>query len=98
MRQGAMADETALRFTSRVEPPDDRHEPAYWFVFQGDKLCARPNGHKAEVPQAAELAQIGITPLRQLYLGYLEDGATRRTHCYCAEVAADAPLPPGLIS
>jgi NAD+ diphosphatase len=93
-----MSDETILRFTSRVEPPEDLHEPAYWFAFQGDKLCARPNGHKAEVPQAADLAQLGLMPRRQLYLGYLEDGDARRTHCYCAEVSADAALPAGLIA
>lgn len=93
-----MSDETSLKFTPRVQAPDTCEEPAYWFVFQGDKLWVRPNGHKAEVPRAADPAQLGAAPLRQLYLGYLEGGTAQQTHCYCAEVADDAALPTGLMA
>ena len=93
-----MANDVTSRFISRTSPSDDRHGPAYWFVFQGEKLCARPNGHRAEVPQAAAVEQLGVNPLRQLYLGYLQNGQAQPTDCYCAEIAADAPLPSGFIA
>ncbi len=91
------AQDTA-RFISRTAPPAGSRGPAYWFVFQGDKLLVRPNGQAVEAPLAADPAQLGITPLRAHYLGYLADGGLPEVDCYGAEIAADAPLPEGMIA
>lgn len=76
----------------------------HWFVFSGDRLLVEigpPSSapsddlRVASRPQWARLP-FGATPgldaesLRTLYLGRLGE-----THCYAAEVAADAPPPPG---
>ena len=60
----------ASKFNSRTSPPAGKHGPAYWFVFQGDKLLVRP---PAEIPRAADLAALGLPAARSHYLGCLED-------------------------
>lgn len=92
-----MAQDTA-RFISRTAPPAGSRGPAYWFVFQGDKLLVRPNGQAVEAPLAADLAQLGITALRAHYLGYLADGGLPEVDCYGAEIAADATVPERMIA
>jgi NAD+ diphosphatase len=97
-----MAGETTLTFVSRTAPPEgdqgagNHQSAAYWFIFQADKLLVRPREEAADVPRVVDPAGLGIVPLRQVYLGYLEDAQTQKTHCYGAEIAADAPLPDGL--
>lgn len=79
-------------------PPAGERGPAYWFIFQGDKLLVQP---PAQVPQAASLDKLGA-PLNQdaraHYLGYVEDGGGAQTDCYCAELDSETPLPPGMIA
>lgn len=86
-----------LTFIPRIAPPPDARGPAYWFLFQGDKLLVRP---PAEAPLAADLAELGLPEAerggRTHYLGYLENDRGAQTDCYCAEISADAPLPEGL--
>jgi len=86
------------RFVSRTRPPEDERGPAFWFIFQGDKLLVRPAGEAAEVPQVTHPSQIGIVPIRQSYLGYLEDGRSPQIDCYGAEVAAGASVPEGMVA
>ncbi len=95
-RAAADPDPTAWKFVSRAVPPPGERGPARWFVFQGDRLLVRPDGEAAEVPVAADVADLGLTPVRQHYLGYLETPDARQVHCYGAEIAADAPLPDGM--
>jgi NAD+ diphosphatase len=86
------------RFVSCLAPTAAGRGPAYWFIFQDDKLLVRPNGHAAELPLATDLAALGIVPVRSHYLGYLEDGRLPEVDCYAAEIAPDAPLPEGMIA
>jgi NAD+ diphosphatase len=87
-----------MHFVSRTSPPDGRREPAYWLIYQADRLLVRPAGDLAEVPLATDLSELGLTPIRQLYLGYLEDGQGQQIDCYCAEIVPDAPIPDGMIA
>jgi len=82
---------------STAEPEGDRG-PAYWFIFQEDRLLAWQRGEAAELPRAADASDLGLTPLRQLYLGHLHDDDGGRTECYCAEIAPNAALPAGMIA
>src|SRR5512138_1938783 len=86
-----------MDFVSQIAPAEGRRGPAYWFVFRGDQLLARPAGDTADVPRAADPGELQIEPLRSLYLGYLA-GAGQEIDCYTAEIAVDAPLPDGLIA
>ena len=86
------------RIAPRTAPPEGEHPPAYWFVFQGDKLLVRPNTSAAEAPLVAHPSDLGIAPIRQHYLGYLEDEQAQPVDCYGAEIAPDAALPDGIIA
>jgi NAD+ diphosphatase len=89
---------TTLTFVSCTAAPEDNHDAAQWFVFQGDRLLVRPRGDAADVLLAADISQFGIVPIRQVYLGYLQDEQRQRIHCYGAEIAPDAPLADGLVA
>jgi NAD+ diphosphatase len=84
-----------LEFVPRLMPSAGDGRPAHWFVFQGEKLLVRMHGECAFVPVLAGAADLGLTPLRVLYLGCLEEGG-EQTDCYAAEVDADVPAPEGL--
>ncbi len=101
MTSSAQAYEAAQnteRFVSRMAPPAGERRPAYWFIFEGDKLLVRSNDQAAQVPLAADLSHLGITPVRQHYLGYLEDEQQQQIDCYGAEIAPDTPLPDGMMA
>ena len=91
----------AAKFTSHTTPPagERARGPAYWFVFQGDKLLVRPT---ADIPRAADLAALGLPDaadgVRPHYLGYLADDDGAPIDCYCAEISPATPLPEGLIA
>jgi NAD+ diphosphatase len=84
----------ALKFVSSMAPPPGPREPALWFIMQGDRLIVRPGEKGEPLPRAAAPGELGIAPVRVLYLGLLEDKNTQ-TDCYAAEIAAEAPLPEG---
>ena len=71
--------------------PQAKAEPAWWFIFSAGKLLAAPNGTSFSVPFVDDPASLGLTPIREKYLGIL-DGR----HCFRAEIAKDAPVPPGM--
>lgn len=81
-----------------MAPPAGERKPAYWFIFEGDKLLVFSNDKTTEVPLAANLSHLGITPVRQHYLGYLEDEQLEQIDCYGAEIALDTPLPDGMMA
>jgi NAD+ diphosphatase len=85
-----------MDFISRIAPPDDERAPAYWFVFQDDKLLVRPAGDTVSLPLVADLAELGVAPLRTLYLGHLQEAPGQRIDCYGAEIAPDNQLPEGI--
>jgi NAD+ diphosphatase len=88
-----------VNFISDSIPSGSGREPAYWFIFQEDRLLMWPaGGETAAVPRVAAVSELGVAPLRSLYLGRLHDDDGRPGDCYCTEIAADAPLPQGVIA
>ena len=90
-----------MQFVSRLAPAasdsadfvGDR--PAYWFIFQDEKLLVRQAGDRVFVPVVFGPAELGLDPLRTIYLGRLgEEGEP--ADCYAAEVDARATLPAGM--
>ena len=84
------------KFVSRMAPPPDSAGPALWFIVQGDKLVLSQVGETVTVPSALDAGELGIDPVRTLYMGYLEAGDSEWEDCYAVEIAADAPLPEGM--
>jgi NAD+ diphosphatase len=87
----------AYRFISLPTILDAAEDPAYWFIFQGDKLLVHLAGDTAAMPLTRDPGELGLTPLRRQALGYLQD-ADRRIACYCAELDVEMPLPDGLLA
>ncbi len=76
-------------FIAGVVPPEKLTEPALWFIYRGNDLLCDPN-LEAGVPQAIDPAEIGLSFLRQHYLGTLKGQA-----CFAVEVDAKTEAPAG---
>lgn len=92
-----MIEQTPFEFIAQVTPPDEPRGPSYWFAFQEDRMLVRAVDARLEVPVATDPAELGLTPIRQQYLGYVqEQGSGRRIACYSAEIDPAAVLCDGL--
>src|SRR5690606_36857908 len=74
-----------------VPPPEQLPEPAWWFIFDDDRLLVTLTEEKAFLPCAFVPDEIGIPIIRSHYLGTLEGRA-----CFTAAAAADAIPPTGM--
>jgi NAD+ diphosphatase len=81
-----------MGFVPSVLPPATKEDPAWWFVFNGDRLLIRPIGHAAAVPCVPDLASLNLEPSDKLFLGSL-DGLP----CFCAECAPGVSAPEGMV-
>jgi NAD+ diphosphatase len=86
------------RFVPGQLPPASA-APALWFVFSGERLLysneGSDPGNARPLPRAVALLDLGLEPLAQHYLGALEGTEDAPVPCFAAEIAPDAPLPPG---
>jgi NAD+ diphosphatase len=89
-----MANAPAWRFISQIQEPADYRDPAYWFFFQNDKLAVLPSGEGVGIPLASDPNELGITPLRRQFLGYVEQDG-KRVACFSAELDAERALGDG---
>jgi NAD+ diphosphatase len=78
-------------FRPSVTAPRAAPGPALWFAFQGSQLLIRRAPEGASVPTLTHPAELGLEPVREQYLGVLED-----LHCYACEVAAETAAPQGM--
>lgn len=83
------------QFEFSVSPPEHLDRPALWFLFQDNRLLVKNSIDIAEVPSLLSPADLGLTLIRQEYLGYLTDGSTI-SHCFSGEVAGNIALPEGM--
>jgi NAD+ diphosphatase len=79
------------RFASGVVAPKEKLEPAWWFAFQGDKILVQPGPSQTTVPCLVDFAELGLSFLRQNYIGRL-DGR----HCYAVELPEGIAPPKGM--
>lgn len=82
-------------FISALNPPDMWASPAYWFIFNGFRLLVYREDNQARVPWITDPATLGITIVRQQYMGYCTD-PERGFHAFVAEVAAETAVPEGM--
>ncbi len=84
----------SISFIPQIRPPAALEAPAYWLIFSGSKLLVQQEEDAARVPHLREVSALGLTAVRQQYLGYLETEPV--THCYTAAVADKLDPPPGM--
>lgn len=80
-----------MSFVPAVVTSSKKTEPAWWFVFRGDKLLIESRDKAVAIPCATHLESLNLQPIRKQYLGTL-DGRP----CYSAELAANASAPKGM--
>jgi NAD+ diphosphatase len=76
------------KFISRVIPPAEKSDPAWWFAFQGDRLLVQLKPSQVAIPCLIDFSELRLPILREHYLGRLDD-----RHCYTVEVA-EGIIPP----
>ena len=81
-------------FIPQITPPAVLEAPANWFLFSGSKLLVHQEENAAHVPHLQGLSELGITAVRQQYLGYLETEPV--TQCYTAALPDKLDPPPGM--
>jgi NAD+ diphosphatase len=76
-------------FNPSPEGPAAKADPAYWFVFREDrKMLVAVEGLTCDPPLITDIRSQGFTPMRELYLGSLDD-----IHCYGVECDGSAVTP-----
>jgi NAD+ diphosphatase len=80
-------------FVSSIDTPQEKSQPAWWFVFKVHALIVREDGEALSVPFIQDASALGLEAIREWYLGTLNGH-----HCYCAEVPENISLPEGIAS
>jgi NAD+ diphosphatase len=78
-------------FIIGVEPPANRTEKAFWFIFRGREILLKLNNNPGVIPKLLDFGELGLSGIREQYLGALEG-----THCYSVELPGDAQVPDGM--
>ncbi|BBO82097.1 NADH pyrophosphatase [Desulfosarcina ovata subsp. sediminis] len=76
-----------MDFVPAFSAPVGEDRPILWFIFEKNKLLIIRDNGTCAIPDAEDLAARGITPIRRIFLGFLEEKA-----CYAAELEADATV------
>lgn len=71
-----------------VRPPEKQSRPALWFAFLDSRLLVREEDAAAVIPCVADIAELGLTPVRRQYLGTLAG-----RDCYAAELGPNTAPP-----
>lgn len=83
-------------FFSSVTPPANLTEPASWMILNDFRLLVYDEKPQTRVPLIRDPSDIGITTLRQQYLGYF-DRDTGPVHCFSAEAADPDNIPKNMV-
>jgi NAD+ diphosphatase len=79
------------KFVSGIVPREIQSHPAWWFVFQKNKLLIHQKPGSIILPFLLDPDELSLTFLRQNYLGHLDNH-----NCYAAEVAEETSPPGGM--
>jgi NAD+ diphosphatase len=78
-------------FIPGIVPPTGYMGPSWWFAFQGNNLLVYLEDSSVRIPCEEDFSRLGITIIRQHYLGLLEGRP-----CYSVELTEDTKLPEGM--
>ncbi|MCX7668750.1 MAG: NAD(+) diphosphatase [Anaerolineae bacterium] len=87
-----------MKFVSSLSHPENDQAPAYWFIFQEDRLLVQPRNGRIVVPLTAAVEQLGVPLVRRLYMGFVAEADGTRIHCYAAEAERETPVPPDMMA
>jgi NAD+ diphosphatase len=79
------------RYSPAVTPDEEKKDPAYWFIFNSDKLLLNLEDN-LKIPSAENLNLLSISPVRIQYLGTLNGHPS-----YTAEVEPGTNPPDGMV-
>lgn len=82
-------------FITAITPPPSFSAPAYWFIFRGFRLLVFRDEQGARIPWVQDPAELGLTIVRQQYMGYCTD-PDEGYHAFVAEVGDDLVAPEGM--
>ena len=85
------ADRADREFIVGIEPPADRTEKAFWFIFRGREVLLNIHENPGVIPKLHDPGELELSGIREQYLGTL-DG----THCYSVEIPEGAKAPEGI--
>jgi len=83
--------ENGALFIPSIIGPEEKVEPAWWFIFRGDKLLVNRSSSSAEIPCLVDISDVGLKAVHRQYLGRLGF-----CHCYAAEIPEGATAPAGM--
>jgi NAD+ diphosphatase len=78
-------------FISSAKGPVEKTDPAHWFVFKDRKMLCVTGGAKSSPLFVRDIRDIGMQPIRELYLGILDD-----VHCFAVEIDGSTDPPEGM--
>jgi NAD+ diphosphatase len=84
-------DRANREFIVGIEPPSDRNEKAFWFIFRGREVLLNIRKNPGVIPKLRDPWELGLSGIREQYLGAL-DG----THCYSVEIPEGTKAPEGM--
>jgi NAD+ diphosphatase len=79
-------------FNISADPPSERTEPAWWFIFSKRKLLVSSEGREPTVPLIRSLTDLGIHSNGEIYLGTLEGRP-----CYAVALSDSLLVPADLV-
>ena len=79
------------RYIPAVTPAEKSSGPAYWFIFNSDKLLVNTT-NSSIIPHVRNLKELSVSPVRTQYLGTLEGYP-----CYSAEVTPETKAGKGMV-
>jgi NAD+ diphosphatase len=80
-----------MAFVSSYQRSFDEREPAWWFVFSGNKLLVESRDQRPGIPLRSGLDALSLRVLRKQYLGTMNGHS-----CLAAECEADVRIPDGM--
>ncbi len=78
------------RFYSAITPPNDSNDNSEWYIFRRFGLLVKIVDGQAQLPNRDQLPALGISFLRQQFLGFLDNRP-----CFSAEVGEDSEAADG---
>jgi NAD+ diphosphatase len=90
-REKSTCPEFYPNFIIGIEPPANRTEKAFWFIFRGREILLKLNNNPGVIPKLVNFGELGLSGIREQYLGALEG-----THCYSVELPGDTQVPDGM--
>ncbi len=79
------------RYEPAVTIDDTYYANSFWFAFYNGKMLIKTDGVEYSIPEAKELTELNLQPVRTQYLGHL-----KKVPCFSAELPSEDNIPAGM--